>query len=309
MSTLGFILALVAGCAPSSPTPIAEVKSEAKPPPGMIRIAAGKATLGSTLVYPDEEPVHEFETKEFWMDETEVTNRQFAEFVKATGYKTVAERTPKAEDYPDAPPEKLKAGSAVFHYSNVAPRAENILGWWSYVNGACWNHPDGPKSDINDRLDYPVAHVAHEDALAYAKWAGKDLPTADEWEYAARGGLKQKKYVWGDTMKRDGKWMANTWQGTFPRQNTKDDGFVGSAPVRTFPPNGFGLYEVGGNVWEWTKTPSEPIGGQETFVTKGGSFLCADNYCKRYRPAAVSPVTADTSAAHVGFRCVWRPLK
>lgn len=267
--------------------------------------------MGSDDGYPEEAPAREvpvveasspLREKGFWIDATEVTNRQFAAFVAATDYITLAERQPKAEDYPDADAAFLVPGSAVF----VPPAADGPLAelsWWRYILGACWKHPEGPGSSIDARMDHPVVHVAFEDATAYAAWAGKRLPTEIEWEYAARGGLVGKTYAWGDEFTPGGKHMANTWQGAFPRGNTADDGFTGTAPVGQFPPNGFGLFDMAGNVWEWTTTKAVPAHTGER-ITKGGSFLCAPNYCSRYRPAAKSPVTADTSTSHVGFRCV-----
>jgi formylglycine-generating enzyme required for sulfatase activity len=266
---------------------------------GMVAIPGGTFLMGSNDGYAEERPVREVSVAPFRIDRTEVTNRQFAAFVAATGYITLAERAPDPKDYPDADPALLVPGSAVFVPPTVNESAADLT-WWRYIPGACWKHPEGPGSTIEDRMDHPVVHVAFEDAQAYAAWAGKRLPTEAEWEFAARGGQVTKMYAWGDEFTPGGRHMANTWQGSFPRDNTRDDGFVGAAPVAQYPPNGFGLHDVAGNVWEWTTTESDG----NTRITKGGSFLCAPNYCQRYRPAARSPVTVDTSTSHIGFRCV-----
>jgi formylglycine-generating enzyme required for sulfatase activity len=266
---------------------------------GMVSLPGGTFLMGSDDGYPEERPVREVTVAPFRIDRTEVTNRQFAAFVAASGYVTLAERTPDAKDYPDADPSMLVPGSAVFTAPGSNERASE-LSWWRYVPGANWNRPEGPGSTIDDRLDHPVVHVAFEDAEAYAAWTGKRLPTEAEWEYAARGGLVGKPYTWGDEFTPGGRHMANTWQGAFPSQNTRDDGFAGTALVGHYPPNAFGLHDMAGNVWEWTVTEA----GGNARITKGGSFLCAPNYCQRYRPAALSPVTADTSTSHIGFRCV-----
>lgn len=272
------------GCAstPNAPGPTPNA------PAAMSHIPAGTYQLGSTNGYAEEKPVRSATLKEFWIDQTEVTKAQFTEFVLATGYITLAEKQPTRDQYPDADPRLLKPGSAVF----TAGKAKDPMACWTYQPGASWR--DG-------KPDQPVVHVAYEDALAYANWAGKDLPTEEEWEAAASS--PGSRYPWGDEEKPGGKWQANVWQGTFPAQDTGEDGFKALAPVRSFPPNRQGLYDMSGNAWEWTK--SEGADGMK--VTKGGSYLCARAYCHRYRPSAKQPVTPDTSTSHIGFRCVWRP--
>lgn len=279
--------------------------------------------------FPDSQPVHRVVVDGFWMDATEVTNEQFAAFVDETHYVTVAEETPRAEDFPGAPPENLVAGSVVFSPPAGRVPLDNHFQWWTYVKGANWRHPEGPDSDLKDREKHPVVHVAFRDAQAYAKWAGKRLPTEAEWEFAARGKLDQKPYVWGDEFKPDRKFMANSFQGHFPDKNTAEDGFVATSPVRSFPANGYGLYDVAGNVWEWTSDwyrpdyyqqlaqqgvaknpqgpnnsfdPSEP--GVAKRVHKGGSYLCTDQYCTRYMPGGRGKGEPDTGTNHLGFRCV-----
>src|SRR5215472_4068232 len=236
---------------PSAPAPEGmvwipggEFSMGANDPPDMDNVGM-KATL-------DARPVHRVYVDGFFMDKTDVTNRQFAEFVKATGYVTIAERKPRAEDFPGAPPENLVAGSVVFSPPNHAVPLDNYLQWWNYVHGANWRHPLGPGSNIKGKEGYPVVHIAYADAQAYAKWAGKRLPTEAEWEFAARGGLSGKPYVWGASFRPNGKWMANTHQGHFPNQDTGEDGYIGIAPVAQYPPNGYGLYDMAGNVWQWT---------------------------------------------------------
>ncbi len=228
------------------------VVQPATEPPAMVRIPGGEFTRGSdNPKMPDAQPRHRVAVDAFWMDATAVTNAEFARFVEATGYVTVAERTPKAEDYPGAPPENLIAGSMVFTPPSGPVPLDNHLRWWNYLPGANWRHPDGPQSNLRGREKHPVLHIAFDDALAYARWAGKRLPTEAEFEFAARGGLAGKKFTWGDEFKPGGKWMANIWQGRFPYENTVEDGFRATAPVGSFPPNGYGLYDMAGNVWEW----------------------------------------------------------
>ncbi len=287
------VLVLIPACASSRP---GDAAGEMR---GMVRLAGGTFLMGSDEGYPEERPAREVRVGAFWIDVHEVTNREFDAFVRATGYTTVAERTPDAAAFPDADPSLLVPGSGVF----VAPASVgdmDELSWWRYVPGACWRHPEGPASSLEGRWDHPVVHVAFEDACAYAKWAGKRLPTEAEWEFAARGGLAGATYCWGDEWNPGGVHMANTWQGAFPHENLKSDGYAGAAAVGRYPPNGYGLRDMAGNVWEWTTTPA----GEGGRVTKGGSFLCAPNYCQRYRPAARSVVTEDTGLIHLGFRCV-----
>jgi formylglycine-generating enzyme len=304
--------------------------------PQMLWIPGGTFRMGSDRHYPEEAPVHRVTVDGLWIDRTPVTNRQFRDFVRATGHVTFAERRPDPKDYPGAAPHMLYAGSLVFTPPDHPVDLRLWGEWWTLLKGADWRHPYGPKSTINGLDDHPVVHVTFADALAYARWAGKDLPTEAEWEFAARGGLDQAEFAWGDELTPDGRRMANTWQGQFPFQNLVQDGFARSSPVTAFPPNGYGLYDMIGNVWEWTSDfyapkhpadaakacciPENPRGGPEDRsydpcqpetriprrVLKGGSHLCAPNYCRRYRPAARHPQPVDTSTSHVGFRCVIR---
>lgn len=278
-------------------------------PAGMVWIPGGEFWMGAQEdQMRDSRPWHRVYVDGFWMDKTEVTNEQFAAFVKATGYVTIAERTPRREDYPQALPERLVAGSVVFSPPDHPVGLDNHFRWWSYVPGANWRHPVGPGSDIKDRMNHPVVHIAYDDAVAYCKWAGKRLPTEAEFEFASRGGLDRKRYAWGDEFMPGGKHMANTFQGHFPDRNTSEDGYRATAPVGSFPANGYGLFDVAGNVWEWTSDwyrpdyyqilaasgeitvnpkgpadsfdPAEP--GVRKRVHRGGSFLCTDQYCARY---------------------------
>jgi len=305
----------------------------APPDDEMVWIPGGSFTMGSEEFYPEEAPKRDVEVDGFWMDETPVTNAEFSEFVDETGYTTVAERDPDPEAYPGADAADLVPGSAVFTSPDGPVDLRNPNEWWEYVADADWRHPLGPDSDISDRMEHPVVHVAYEDARAYAEWAGRELPTEAQWERAARGGLSEKRFVWGDEHVPDGRLMANTWQGEFPRENTALDGYERTSPVGEFPANGFGLYDTAGNVWEWTRdwfsadptaaespsccTPTNPRGATKAEsvdprdpsqvprkVLKGGSHLCAPNYCFRYRPAARYPEPIDTSTSHVGFRCI-----
>jgi formylglycine-generating enzyme required for sulfatase activity len=295
----------------------------------MVWIPRGKYWMGSEdPAFGDARPVHEVEIDGFWMDSTEVTNAQFARFVRATGYVTIAERKPDAKDFPGAAPEMLVPGSIVFSPPAGEVSLQNPLAWWRYVPGASWRHPEGPRSDLRGRDTHPVVHVCWYDAVAYAGWAGKRLPTEAEWEYAARGGLDRKPYVWGDELCPGGQWMANIWQGRFPQENRAEDGFTGTAPVGSFPANGYGLHDMAGNVWEWcsdwyqpdyykdspvrnpqgpdsSHDPAEP--GIPKRVQRGGSLQCSDQYCVRYRPGGRGKGALDSGASHVGFRCVRSP--
>ena len=305
----------------------------------MTEIPAGRYRMGSDRFYPEEGPVREVEVDGFAIDSGPVTVAQFAAFVEQAGYVTVAERAPDPSDYPEADPTLLVAGSAVFHpTAGPVPLRDPGL-WWGYVPGADWRHPWGPNSDNAERQDHPVTHIAHQDAEAYAAWASKALPTEAEWEYAARGGLDGTAFVWGETERPDGQLLANFWQGDFPWRNTGARGWRGTTPVGLFPANGYGLYDMTGNVWEWTSDYYAPRGAGAEIprhaccgpprnpqvktaddsydvgrpgahiprrVIKGGSHLCAPSYCLRYRPAARQPEAIDTSTSHIGFRCVRR---
>ncbi|MFF1876919.1 formylglycine-generating enzyme family protein [Leifsonia sp. NPDC058230] len=304
------------------------------PTTGMVWLPGGTFTMGSDSHYPEEAPAHTVAVGPFWIDPLAVTNEQFGAFVTATGYVTVAERRPDPADYPGASEEMLVPASTVFVQPAHRVDLANPYNWWTYVPGAQWRHPQGPDSSIAGLHDHPVVHVAWEDVLAYATWAGKELPTEAEWEFAARGGLDGAPYAWGDEFTPGGKAMANTWQGEFPIENTRVDGFERTAPVGSFPPNGYGLMDMIGNVWEWTADwygPHEhmahaccsvdnPHGARPEDsvdpamhgitiprkVMKGGSHLCAPNYCQRYRPAARMPQHLDTGTSHLGFRCIVR---
>jgi formylglycine-generating enzyme required for sulfatase activity len=278
--------------------------------------------MGDERFYPEERPVREVAVDGFWIDERPVTVAEFRRFVKETGYVSMAERPLDPDDYPDADPALLRPGSLVFRATRGPVDLDDPSNWWQYVPGAYWKRPDGPGSDTYSRARHPVVHVAPEDADAYATWAGKALPTEAEWEYAARGGLRGAIFAWGDEPTPDGREMANSWQGEFPWQNLKSDGWLGTSPVGTYPPNGYGLYDMTGNVWEWT-TDAFHTGEHDTHaccapdrasherfprrVIKGGSHLCAPNYCLRFRPAARQGEAIDTSTAHIGFRCIVRP--
>jgi len=302
---------------------------------GMRHLPGGEFTMGSDRFYPEERPRRRVSVAGFWIDETPVTNRDFAAFVAATGYRTFAEVAPNPADYPGLPPELARAGSLVFERPRGPVDLKDFRQWWKFRFGAKWSEPLGAGSSIAELLDHPVVHIAYVDAEAYAKWAGKELPTEAEWEYAARGGLQGIEFAWGNELAPNGQMLANFWQGEFPWDNRLLDGWERTSPVRVFPPNGFGLFDMIGNVWEWTAdwystaadlpkgsccTPSNPRGGREyesydpctpdvkigRKVIKGGSHLCAPNYCQRYRPAARYPQPIDTSTSHVGFRCIIR---
>jgi formylglycine-generating enzyme len=286
----------------------------------MALIRGGTFRMGSDDFYPEEGPVHEVEVGDFRIDERPVTASEFRRFVRDTGYVTLAERPLDPADYPDAAPELLVPGSLVFRKTPGPVPLNDVRSWWAYVPGASWRRPGGPRTTINGRDHHPVVQVAYEDAEAYATWAGKQLPTEAEWEFAARGGLDGSPFAWGDEHFPGGKPMANTWQGDFPWQNLNADGFEGTSPVASFPPNGYGLYDMCGNVWEWTtgaftsNHAQSPCCAPELLpgerfprkVIKGGSHLCAPNYCLRYRPAARQGETIDTSTGHIGFRCIVR---
>lgn len=260
-------------------------------------IPGGTFAMGSDKAYPEEAPVRMESVGDFRLDVHEVTNRQFAEFVAATDYLTVAERVPEAALHPEIPPAALVPGSAVF----IAPQKPGEA-WWHFVPGANWRRPEGPGSSVAGREEHPVVHIAYEDALAYAAWAGGELPTETEWEYAARSGRDRATYEWGETPPDEGPVRANTWQGLFPVANTARDGYLGSSPVGCYPSNRFGLYDMTGNVWEWVASDAGPNLG----IVKGGSFLCAESYCRRYRPSARQQQEKDFSASHIGFRVAYR---
>jgi formylglycine-generating enzyme required for sulfatase activity len=353
IAALGFVAARIATHATSSvavppmdsgshflPTIANRTAAPAPPPRSMVWIPGGEFSMGAAdapdmdevnmSATRDSRPIHRVIVDGFFMDQTDVTNEQFAVFVKATGYVTVAERRPRAEDFPGAPPENLVAGSVVFLPPLHPVPLDNHFQWWSYVHGANWRHPEGPRSGIKGKEHYPVVQVAYEDAEAYAKWAGKRLPTEAEWEFAARGGLAGKPFVWGDEFRPHGTWMANTHQGHFPDHDTGEDGAAGLMPVAQYAPNGYGLYDMAGNAWQWISDwyrpdyyaqlaaaggvarnprgpgssfdPSEP--GQRKKVHRGGSFLCTDQYCSRYIVGTRGKGDPDTGTNHLSFRCV-----
>jgi formylglycine-generating enzyme len=284
----------------------------------MVWIPGGTFLMGSDEHYPEEAPSRRVTVDGFWIDRHTVTNREFERFVRKTGYVTVAERTPDPAAYPGAKEEMLIPASTVFRKPPHRVDLSNHFNWWTYVPGADWRHPQGPGSSIKKRPDHPVVHVAWEDVETYAQWAGRQLPTEAEWEFAARGGLDGATYAWGEEFTPEGRWMANTWQGEFPVENLNQDGFEGTAPVGSFPPNGYGLFDMIGNVWEWTTdsydaeadvlhpccSVESPQACIPRKVMKGGSHLCAPNYCQRYRPAARMPQPIDTSTSHLGFRTI-----
>lgn len=300
---------------------------------GMAWVPAGTFVMGTNDGHWNASPAHAVRMDGFWIDTHEVTNAQFAAFVEATGYVTVAERPIDPMDIPEhmrpgLTPEMLVPASMVFTQTAGSVPLDDVSQWWRMVPGADWRHPEGPGSSIDDRMDHPVVNVCWTDAQAYARWAGKSLPTEAQWEYAARGGLRSATFVWGDAMLPDGEWMANIWQGEFPVTNTEADGYAGTAPVGTFPANGYGLYDMSGNVWEWcgdfysdryyADSPDANPPGPERYedhgprsaegmpmrIIRGGSFLCSDTYCLGYRPMTRMYTTEDSAANHTGFRCV-----
>jgi|GEM_PF-154021 sulfatase modifying factor 1 len=325
-----------------APTIPNKTPAPANAPEGMVWIPGGEFSMGCTMpnqgvctmatmnAVNDAQPVHRVYVDGFWMDTNDVTNEKFEKFVKATGYVTVAEIAPTKEQFPTAPPENLVAGSTVFTPTTNAVPLDDYYQWWRYVHGANWRHPTGPDSDIKGKEKYPVVQIAYADAAAYAKWAGKRLPTEAEWEFAARGGLAGKTFFWGDELKPGGKWMANIYEGQFPVKDTGEDGFAGIAPVGQFPPNGYGLFDMAGNVWQWcsdwyrpdyyarlklagiavVRNPQGPASSydpgddQPQRVQRGGSYLCTDQYCTRYMMGTRGKGDIDTGSNHVGFRCV-----
>jgi sulfatase modifying factor 1 len=337
-------LILTKANADSIPRVVAEPHDkDAAAPAGMVWTASGEFTMGTDDLrsFPNERPAHRVQVEGFWIDEHDVTNAEFAKFVEASGYITTAEKKPDWEelkkqlpvDTPKPDDSVLVAGSLVFTPTLHPVPLDNLSAWWRWVPGACWRHPEGPGSSIIGRENHPVVQVSWYDAVAYAKWAGKRLPTEAEWEFAARGGLEGKRYTWGDEFRPDGKYLANTWQGLFPITNTAEDGFVRTSPVKSFPPNGCGLYDMAGNVWQWcsdwyrvdaftqiaTELASKSVcrdtgGPSESWdpadpnapkrVVKGGSFLCNPSYCESYRPSARRGTPPDTGSSHTGFRCV-----
>ncbi|MGE3744810.1 MAG: formylglycine-generating enzyme family protein [Sphingomonadaceae bacterium] len=295
----------------------------------MILIDSGRFWMGSNIHYQEEAPARPVSVDAFWLDRAPVTNRQFACFINETGHVTMAEQIPEVKAYPDADPTMLRPGSSLFVRPLSPVPMHHPVAWWQFCFGCDWRHPWGPDSSLDGLEDHPVVHVAYSDAEAYAHWAGKRLPTEAEWEYAARGGLDRAPFAWGNELHPQGQMLANTWQGNFPFENSLIDGYERTSPVGAFPPNDYGLYDMIGNVWEWTSDwytdkqlnevsscclISNPHGGTKEAsiesasgfprkVLKGGSHLCAPNYCQRYRPSARYPQTIDTSTSHIGFRC------
>jgi sulfatase modifying factor 1 len=321
----------------SVPLSLAPLRAARKAPhPDMVWIPGGEFRMGSDDHYVDEGPAHRVSVDGFWMDRCPVTNERFARFVEESAHITFAELAPKESDYPGARPGKLYAGSLVFEQP-AGPVDLRVPTWWDFRRGANWRHPLGASSDIEDLQQHPVIHVAYSDALMFAEWEGKSLPTEAEWEFAARGGLDGAAFAWGNQFMPHGKRMANTWHGDFPRLKKMDDGWIRTSPVTAYPANGYGLHDMIGNVWEWTTDwyrPSHQVDGvksgripknprvlrqNESYdgrsgrapiprkVLKGGSYLSAQNYCRRFRPAARHPEAIDTSACHIGFRCIVRP--
>lgn len=305
----------------------------------MVIIPGGKFLMGSEDFYPEEKPVHEVMVDSFLMDKYTVTNAQYKKFTDETGYVTIAERPLNPDDYPGAPAENLVPGSMLFQKREGPVDLSNYVNWWAWVPGTDWKHPKGPDTSTEGIEDHPVVHIAYEDALTYANWAGKELPSEAEWEFAARGGLSGKKFIWGNDDEQLTNPRANTWQGEFPWENLLIDKYEGTSPVGSFEPNGFGLFDMAGNVWEWTSDwyvrnldetaesfkscctpavnpritlpggsydPRQPQFKIPRKVVKGGSHLCAPNYCLRYRPSARQPQMIDTGMSHIGFRCIIR---
>ena len=302
-------------------------------PGGSFWMGSADPTVGGHCHEPmdDARPIHRVRLSGYFIDVTEVTNESFAAFVQATGYVTLAERKPTAAELPGVAEADLAAGSSVFTPTPTAVRLDQPLQWWRYVRGADWRHPEGPGSSISERASHPVVHVAYQDALAYARWAGKDLPSEAEWEFAARGGASGKLYPWGDELKPEGRFAANIYQGEFPVRDTAVDGFAGSAPVASFAANAYGLHDMAGNVWEWTLDwyradeytrlarngeTVDPRGPDSSFdpsepqtrkrVQRGGSFLCTSDYCTRYMVGTRGKAEPHSPSGHVGFRCVMR---
>lgn len=338
------IIAVLAAAIVSADGQTSAPQEPSQKPAGMVWIPGGEFTMGTDDpgAWNTEKPAHPVRVDGFWMDETEVTNAQYRAFVEATGYKTLAERPVDWEELkkqvppgtPKPPDEMLQPGSLVFTPPDHEVSMADVGGWWTWTTGANWRCPEGPGSNLEGRENHPVVHIAFEDATAYAKWAGKRLPTEAEWEFAARGGLAKKKFVWGDDELKEGQPRCNIWQGEFPTKNTLEDKHLRTSPVKTFPANGFGLYDIAGNVWEWCsdfyradqyelaiaasggKTLNNPTGPNDSWdpndavphnvkhVIRGGSFLCHKNYCESYRPSARRPQSPDTSMSHLGFRCI-----
>lgn len=335
-STRDLVSSAAASGVPAAAASAAVPHVDTTPPPGpapegMAWVPGGVFWMGcGDCNLPDAVPLHLVRLTGYWIDRHPVTNAEFARFVKATGYVTVAERAPRPEDYPGVPREQLVAGSAVFSPPSHTSPTMHYTDWWRFVPGANWRHPAGPGSDLKGRENHPVVHIAYEDAVAYAAWVGKRLPTEAEYEFAARGGLDRKKYAWGDELRPGGKWAANIYQGSFPVKNTGQDGYVGTSPVDAFPPNGFGLYDMGGNVWQWTsdwyrpdtyaklakagapvENPRGPDAGYDPAqpkvpkrVIRGGSYLCTDQYCTRYLVGSRGKGEPTSGASNLGFRLV-----
>ena len=336
---IGLFSILIACTKQKAPEESTAKENKTQTPPGMVWIPGGEFTMGTDdpESYEYERPAHRVKVDGFWMDETEITNEQFKKFVDATKYLTIAERKPDWEEIkkqvsagtPKPSEEMLVAGALVFTPPSYAISTDDYSKWWSWQPGANWQHPEGPNSNLDNRWTHPVVQIAYDDGVAYCAWAGKRLPTEAEWEFASRGGSDGKRYSWGNDYKPQGKYMANTFQGVFPNKNESEDGFSGSSPVKTFPPNAYGLYDIIGNVWEWTNDyfnveyyeqlararltvnpkgasksndPREPL--VEKRVTRGGSFLCATDYCVNFRPSARQGTAFDSGQSHIGFRCV-----